>query len=429
MLKEIVHRLKQSKVLIGLGYLSAAQAMTILGKLLVGIYVANYMGAAVFGSFTTAVAMFWFLIPLSLNPAASLAVREMATYPNQKAEIFGTYRLLRWSFSSLAFVIHFTSSFALAGEVGTLLRIMSVTWFFLPAQGIEQWYVADVNMKPAFYANTIMVAIASLLKIWAVTVGLHITWFAWIFVLEQAIKSAVLWVIFHRHSSPQLSYSWRWTSRLLTNLYKVLILNFLNSLRTHIDQVLVYYLLGDLMAGQYGLAMTMFDALFFFGESVKKVFVPTIAKSRRKSQEVYHAQLVRLYRVLLGVGALMSLLVFLLGEWLIKLAFSPSFHHAGYLLSIMFPTTILLLAKLGKNIYLSLENDYTHPILADAPALVVKAIVILLVWQYMGIEGFILSTYVALAFSVIVVGLADSRTRGHLLMIAGRLFQFATPKP
>ena len=278
--------------------------------LLVGVWVARYLGPAQFGllNYVGAIAaMCGTIATVGLN---GIVVRDLIRAPHQADEILGTAVLLQLAGGALAFVLAVLAvDLARPGEALPRLVVCILGWglVFKATDVVKYRFEAQVRARYTVWVENFAFLLLTGVKIVLVLLRAPILAFVWASLAEVVLTAGGLLAVYAWQGG-RLG-AWRVDSRraraLLRDSWPLVFSSLAIMFYMRIDQVMLGQFLGDREVGVYSAAVKVSEIWYFIpGVIVSSVF-PLILASEKLDLAVYHHRL----RMLFGLMTVLSLAV------------------------------------------------------------------------------------------------------------------------
>jgi PST family polysaccharide transporter len=406
-----------------LNWLMADRILRIAGSLVIGIWVARYLGPGDFGLLNFAlsfVALFGVMGRLSLDP---VAVRELTKHPEKEKEILGSVLRLKLWGGIVAAVVALPAAWLAQPDNPlfiALVAIMAIGILFGATDAIDIFYQAKVLSKNVVMARMYAFLMISLAKIGLILGGFSVIWFALAATLEIALAAALLAWAYHRREGKKGSWGWRSGAEmhLLRDGWPLVASSLLIIIHTRIDQVMIGQMLDDVQVGLYSAAISISEAWLFVPGLIVQTVMPYFVHLRERNPESYQQRLMQLYSAMFWIGVAAGLAAILLGRQFIQLLFGEAYAGAYGPLAFTIWTGIFAAQTVARGIWLISENLQVYRLLNNLITVPANVILNYLWIPEYGINGAAAASLVSISFgSWIVPLLFKSLRKSNLDMI------------
>jgi len=308
--------------------------------LLVGIWLARYLGPEQFGVLAYAISLVSLFAIVGHAGLSGLVVRELVKYPEVKDETMGSSFFLKGGGYLIAIFLLLIFTFFTESESSDefwVLTILTFSLFFLPFNVINLWFESRLEAKYTAISNALALLISSVLKIGFIVCSSKLIFFA-LANFIQAGMVAFLLVFFYREKSKQSIKKWRFSSsrakELMSQGWMVFLGSIFAIIYLKIDQVMLKWLVGSEAVGVYSVAVTLSEAWYFFPVAIVASFFPKLIKLKEHDSGLYQRRFQQMYDLLFMLALAVAILVILVAEPVIDLMFGGAYQAAAPILII-----------------------------------------------------------------------------------------------
>ncbi|MBK9699550.1 MAG: flippase [Flavobacteriales bacterium] len=404
-------------------WLFGEQVVRLVVVLVTGIYVARYLGDALFGQLNYATGFVGMFFALSAMGVDQIIVRDLVQRPERRDELLGTAAFIKLVGSVLLLVVVLAATFikGMDGLTATLVVVIAGAELFRPFSVIEHLFMARVDAKSSVRVQFAQVLISAAFKLALIALRAPLIWFAWVYVLETFVLAAGYSLALARDGA-----SWRtWTvSRstlryLVNESWPMLVYGVALYIQAKIDQVMIGDMLASTMGqeaayaevGQYSVALKMIEAMGFLPVIVQKSLAPAITRAKVQDPALYADRLLNQYRLMFLMFLVTSVPLYFLAKPLIVWLYGEAFEPAGALLSLFAIRLFFTNMGVAKASFITNEGLFRYSLLtAVVGAGLNIAINYLLIPEYRSI-GAIWATIGSFLVSIFLMDLLFTRTR------------------
>jgi O-antigen/teichoic acid export membrane protein len=320
------------------GWLLAEHGLRLIAGVLVGTYVARYLGLERYGQMTFAFAYVSLFAAFARIGLDSVVVKMLVDRPADRPVILKTAMSLKVLGACVALVgiagtVHYVTAenserfFVVIIALGLIFQALDAFDFYFQANSM-----ASVGAK----CRMLQLLVSSVLKIAGVLAQADTIWFVVVAVVDQLALAMALFGAYRmeQKSLRTIRVSAKIAGTLLTGAGPVFFSSVLVCIYMRIDQVLVHSLLGPEATGNYVAATTLSEALYAIPALIATVVFPSIVGAHGINRMEFEARSVGLARALIGSSILICLAVMVLAGPLISLLYGTPFANAASPLAI-----------------------------------------------------------------------------------------------
>lgn len=319
-------------------WLFAEKILRLAVGLLVGVWVARFLGPERYGLFSYAqsfVGLFSVIATLGLD---NILVRELVKDEGKRDILLGTAFRLKL-FGALAVMlllfaaVPFTSN---DGYTNALVFIIASTTVFQSFNVIDLYFQSRVLSRYVVFANTISLALLSLLKIACILLQAPLMVFAILVLLDSSVLAAGF-VFFYRQNKLSVR-SWTFdpetAKSMLKDSWPLILSGMVIAVYMKIDQVMIKEMLNSEAVGQYAAAVRISEAWYFIPTVISSSLFPAILNAKKQSEVLYYSRLQRLYDMLVWMAIAVALPMTFLSDDIVRLLYGGAYSQAASVLMI-----------------------------------------------------------------------------------------------
>ena len=410
-------------------WLFAEKILRMVVGLLVGVWVARYLGPDKFGLLSFAhsfVGLFTIFATLGLD---EIVVRELVKDENRRDSLVGTTFWLKLFGAFLvllvlAFAINFTSN-----DVDThiLVFIIASATIFQSFNIVDFYFQSKILGKFVAYANFISLFISSILKIVLILSHASLLAFAWVVLFDSFVLACGFIYFFLKHSTFRIKYLIFHKSTaidLLKDSWPLIFSGGVLMIQARIDQVMIKEMLGSLEVGYYSVAMRLIEAVAFIPMLLKSSLYPSIQSAKIQSKALYQDRLLNFYRLNFLFFLVLAIPIFIFAEPIIVLLFGIEYQPAGVLLALL--SIRLFFANMGvaRGTYIVTENLMKFSMLTMILGTIVNIYLNYVLIPNYGARGAIVATIVSFFTTIYLVDIFYSKTRHNVILQVKSIITF-----
>jgi len=329
--------------------------------LLVGIWVARYLGPEQFGSLSYALALAALFSTFAMLGLDDIVVRDLVRDPEGKDVTLGTAFTLKIFGGSIAFLAALGTILMLrpADELSHwLVGIIAAGSIFQVFNIIDFWFYSQVSAKYIVLARNAAFLICSVLKIVFILTAAPLIAFAWVTLLEVVIGAAGL-IIAYRTKGNRFG-RWRFelarAQSLMRDCWPLIFTGVAATIYLRIDQVMLGELAGSEEVGVYSVAVRMVEVWVFIPTAVYWSVFPAIVEAKAQSEELFYNRLQLFYNSMALVAYGIAIPITFLGEWLVSVLYGEAYARGGVLLVFLIWTNVFTSLEMARSSLLMTMN-------------------------------------------------------------------------
>ncbi|MBW4454132.1 MAG: flippase [Nostoc indistinguendum CM1-VF10] len=411
------------------GWLFADRILRMGASLVVGVWVARYLGVQQYGLFNYALAFVSLFSPIFTLGLDDVVVRHIVRQSSNKEEILGTTFWLKL-LGGIASVLLAISTMLFLGERETLkiwlVAILAIAGIFRAADTIELWFQSQVQSKYTVIAKNSAFLVNSAIKIILILTKAPLLAFAWVTLAEFAMSAIGLLIVYQVKGSSL--WLWRWSFSAVKTLMKeslpLMFSGFAILIFMKIDQVMLGQMIGDSEVGVYSAAARVSEIWYFIPGAIVSSVAPSIYIVKEKSESLYYQRIGQLLSLMTCISLAIALPMTFLSDRIILIMFGSGYAEAGAILAVHIWTSLFVFMGLATSPWFIAEG-LNHVSLGKTlfGAILNVILNLLLIPKYAGL-GAEIATIISQAAATFLCNAFDSRTqkifkiqvRSHLLI-------------
>ncbi|MEH2414133.1 flippase [Nostoc sp.] len=398
------------------GWLFADRILRMGASLVVGVWVARYLGVQQYGLFNYALAFVSLFSPIFTLGLDDVVVRHIVRQSSNKEEILGTTFWLKF-LGGIASVLLAVSTMFFLGEHETLkiwlVAILGMAGIFRATDTIEVWFQSQVQSKYTVIAKNTAFILNSVIKIALILTKAPLLAFAWVTLAEFAMSAIGLLIVYQVKGSSL--WLWRWSFSAAKTLLKeslpLIFSGFAILIYMRIDQVMLGQMIGNSEVGIYSAAVRISEIWYFIPGAIVSSVAPSIYAAKEKSESLYYQRIGKLLSLMTCISFAIALPMSFLSDKIIMVMFGSGYAEAGTILAVHIWTSLFVFMGLATSPWFIAEG-LNHVSLGKTLFGAILNIILnlLLIPKYAGL-GAAIATIISQAAATFLCNAFDSRTQ------------------
>jgi polysaccharide transporter, PST family len=349
------------KILSNISWLFADRILRMGCGLIVGVWVARYLGVQQFGVINYATAFVAIFTPLATLGMDVIVVKQLVNDSQRQQQILGTSFWLRFISGCLTWLLTIIGIFLL--RPNDPISIMTVV--ILGASNIVQsfdtidlWFQSQVRSKYSVIAKNAAFVIVNVIKIYLIKTQAPLIAFVLLILLESVLGAIGLVIVYKQQG--HLIKLWQWSKSLAKDLLREsfpLILSGLTiMIYMRIDQLMLGQMIGDTAVGIYSAATRISEVWYFIPMAVSSSVMPAIFKAKELSEELYYRRIGELNRGLVWLSIATAIAMTFLSQPIILMLFGNSYLESGAILSVHVWASVFVFTGVATSSWFIAEN-------------------------------------------------------------------------
>lgn len=353
--------IESKKILKNIGWLFFDRVFRMGMALVVGAWVARYLGPDQFGAINYLMATIGLFASFAALGLDSMIVKELVENPNKTSTIMSTIFSMRLLSGAVSFVLCVAVFFYLKHDdmhVFYIGVILAVTLIANAMYTISFYYQAHVNSKISVLTSSVAYILISISKVIFILLEGPLIVFAVITTMEVIVAGLFMLVSYRKISKQYLSLKidWSLALNLLSKSWPLIFAGFMVMIYMRIDQIMLGELVGDFEVGTYSAALKLSEIWYFIPGIISTSLFPSIIEAKKISNEVYLRRSQKLFDILFLISVSLALFVTFTSDFIIQIIYGDQYKDAAIILAIHIWTSVFVFfGSASANFYI-IEN-------------------------------------------------------------------------
>lgn len=395
--------------------------MRMVAGVLVGIWVARYLGPAQFGLFSYClafVALFSSIAKLGLD---SIIVRDLIREPNVQLMYMGTAFWLKM-IGAAAMVVLIGITMLLTNSDSTTklyIFIIAIGATFQSFEVIDFYFQSKVLSKFVSVCKMTQLFLSSLIKLYLIHIQSSLFWFAIVTVVDQLTLAVTLYLAYRYQNIYSFFgyFNIRRARKLLQESWPLILTSMVITIYMKTDQIMIQEISGAKEVGIYSAAVRLSEVWYFVPAIITNSLMPAIVGAKSMSIAIYHVRLQKLYTLMVWSAISVALPMMFLSNWLVELLYGSAYIEAGAILSVHIWTGVFVFFGSAWSKWMVIEGFQSTILKMNALSLAANILLNLALIPRYGAFGAALATLVSYGLGHTVFALFFQNQR-----IAVRMF-------
>ncbi len=329
--------------------------------LVVGIWLARYLGPEQFGLFNYALAFVALFSALSSLGLDDIIVRDIVHEPGCRDTILGTAFFLKFIGGLISFLAILGTVFLLRPQDADsrwLVGVIGAGSVFQAFNVIEYWFHSQVQARYAVVARCSAFILCSLIKIGLILAEAPLIAFAWVALLEVLLGMSGLVIAYQKRSGSILK--WRAgfdrAKVLLRDSWPLMLSSMVIMVYLRIDQIMLGEMSGNEEVGIYSVAVRLAEVWYFIPSALYWSLFPGVIEAKNLNDSLFYERLQTLYNLVVFSGYAVAIPVALVAQWLVPTLFGDAYGRAGLMLAVLIWSNVFTGMEMARSAFLTAMN-------------------------------------------------------------------------
>lgn len=415
------------KTLRNMAWLSADSVIRMALGVIVGAWMARYLGVDQYGQFNYALSFVALITPIAAAGLNGITVREIIRSPDSADQIIGTsfaIQVVAAAITLLLALIAITVVRPHDDLAKALVLILSLAMFFRSTDTIKYWFESRVEAKYVVLVENSALFISAAGRIGLMLAGASLIWFAVIVMIEAIIVSTGLLLTYRRMGGDfgRWRVSLEQARWLLSESWPQLVSGLAVIIYMRIDQLMLGEMLGNTAVGVFSAAVRISEIWYFIPVAIVSSLFPALLAAKKTDEALYLSKLQHLHDVMALLGVSVAILVTFTANWIIWLLFGPQYHESATVLAIHTWGAVFVFLSLASGRWFLAENLQIYAVYRTLCGVVVNIALNLYCIPGYGPIGAGFATLFSQAASCTIFNIVNRRTRPVFIMQMRALF-------
>ncbi|WP_429096039.1 flippase [Aeromonas media] len=328
--------------------------------LLVGAWVARYLGPAQYGELAYVLAYLAFFQAIALLGMDGIVVRDIVKDKECAGEILGSAFTLRIIAGSLCWLLAIIVMALMNGWQHNSVYITALagsTLVFQVADTIDLWFQSQSQSRRTVLAKLIAYLISNGVKVILIINKAPLIAFAAVMALDAF--AAAIGLVYAYQRFPCTQY-WqpikKRTFILLKESWPFILSGLSIIIYMRIDQIMIKELLGEQSLGIYAAVLPLSMLWSFIPMTLSVSLAPLVARKKKEGQDAYINTLSAIFRGFAVLGWLICIPVALISPYIVEVLFGPAYQSASLVLSIIIFCNLFINMGIAQSLWILNEG-------------------------------------------------------------------------
>ncbi len=394
--------------------------------LLVGVWVARYLGPDKFGLLSYAQSFVGLFAVVATFGLDSIVVRELLNNQKKEGEIVGTAFVLKLFGSFVVFLLLFVAINFTSNDTYTnvLVFIIAGSTIFQSFNVVDFYFQSKVMSKFVVYANIISLLFSTVIKVVLILKNAPLVSFAFVILFDSFILACGFIYFFLKETNLKM-YNLKFNKAIVNGLLKdswpLIISGIVISIYMRIDQVMIKEMLYSGAVGQYAAAVRISEAWYFIPIVITSSLFPAIINAKQQSKELYNSRLQNLYNLMVLLAVVIALPMTFMSDWIVMLLYGEQYNEAGNVLMIHIWAGVFVFVGVASGKWLIAENLQIFYSIYTTIGAVLNIILNYILIGKFGIKGAAVATLISYFVSAYLCLVFHKKTRSNFINLSKSL--------
>lgn len=400
------------------GWLLFDKLVRLVLGLLIGAWVARYLGPSQYGELAYALALIAFFQAVATLGLDGIVVRDIAQSKAHANTVLGTAFGLRLGVGAICWLTAISSMAWLNGindRMVVLIALAGGSLVFQAADTVDLWFQSQSQSRRTVLAKLTAYLISNGVKVALILSSAPLAAFAAVMALDGLTSALGLAVAYRRFPCPQ---RWNRTSnmacQLLAESWPFILSGISIMVYMRIDQIMIKEMLGVKALGIYSAVLPLATLWQFIPMMLNASLAPFVARKKAESEAAYWEALQKIFKFYALLGWLVCIPTVVFANMTVDVLYGAQYQQGALVLSIYVFTNLFINLGVAQGLWLLNER---RAIFSLINALVGAVVAVTGNWLFIpqfGIAGVAIVAVFAQLVSTVFMNLIFSRRIFHM---------------
>ena len=396
-------------------WLFAEQLLRMVAGLLVGIWVARYLGPEQFGIFSYAIAFTSLFNSIAKLGLDGIVVRDLVKEAEKRDIYLGTAFWLKLLGALLMLGIVTIAMQLTSSDPLTNLYILIIASgaIFQSFEVVDFYFQSKVLSKFVSICKMAQLFISSLLKLYFIYTGAELIYFVLVTLLDKVTLALSLYIAyrFQELGSFYGHFNKAIAKQLLKDSWPLIFSGLVIMIYMRIDQIMIKEMLGERDVGLFSAAVRLSEVWYFIPVIISTSLFPSIVNAKKISDKLYDTRLRHLYTFMIWLAIMIALPMTFLSNWLVTLLYGEAYREAGQILMIHIWAGVFVFMGVASSKWFISEGLQRHLTINTVAGAIMNILLNIFLIPKYGIYGAAIATVMSQALASYFMNILFKRTR------------------
>lgn len=351
-------------------WIISEQIFQMIISLVVGVLSARYLGPSNYGTLNYTASFISFFTSVATLGLDGVVIMKIIAQPEKEGELLGTSIIFRIISAFLSSLLILFLIYIINGNNTILLvlaAVQSLQLIMMSFNIFDTYFQRHLKSKYVSIAKMVSCILVAAYRIYLLATKKSIIWFAFSNTFNYLIIAVILSISYKRDKGKKLTVNFKTGFSVLSESYHFILSGLMVAIYGQMDKIMLGSMLSETTVGFYTAAATICTMWIFVPTAIINSFRPVIMELKTKGEEKeYLRRLQQLYSAIIWLCLFVSLVVFLLGNFIVKLLYGSDFIESANILKLLIWSETFSMIGTARGIWIISEkkNKYTKYYLA-----------------------------------------------------------------
>lgn len=380
-----------SRIISNVFWSLAGKLTGLVSALLVGIFVARYLGPTQYGVMNYAVSFVTLFLVIATFGFENIEIREEAKANDQKDTILGTVFVLRLLLSLVTIIL--ISVVAYINEADTytfgIIMVYAITVMLTPFEVIRNYFTSLVQNEYIVKVGIFRTVLSGVIKVILLLVHASLVWFVISLVFDAFVLAQGYCYVYKKKIGSMRS--WRfdkaWACYLLRQSFPLLLSGVAATIFLQIDQIMIGNMIDKTSVGYFSVASKFVEVLLYVPTILIQTVSPLLVKERKNSLESFREKAQMFMNITVWLCVVCAIFMALCSRYIVLWTFGMKYLASIVILQILSFKIVGVALNIVSGQLLIIEEKQKYFVLRSLSGCIVCVVLNLLVITRFGVGG------------------------------------------
>ena len=428
-IKKFINQPSIRRYITNTSWMMGEKILGLMLVLLVGVWVARYLGPERFGTYSFVLAVIAVFTPLSELGLNATLTRELVRNPQSARETLGSAFVLRGLGAFLSGILSLIAiSLLRSGEEDVFLYLLMLAFgnLFSALAVVNFWFEATVLSKHMAIARSVVLIVMAGAKIVLILVQATLSTFVLVSAIELALSGLAMSVAYFSYRQSPKNWIFKFTRAVefLSESWPLILSGFAASIYLKIDQIMLAQMVSDEAVGIYAVAARISEVWYIVPTVLVSSLFPKIIELHDSDLNRFQRYMQKGYDSLFILSLAVAIPVSLFAEPIVVTLFGKSYQESAPILAIHVWAGLFIFMRSLLSKWLVIEHLLIFSLVTHGLGAVINVLLNFSLIPVYGAIGAAIATVVSYSTSSYLTLFVSKKTRGAAWMMT---IAFATP--
>lgn len=380
-----------SRIISNVFWSLAGKLTGLVSALLVGIFVARYLGPTQYGVMNYAVSFVTLFLVIATFGFENIEIREEAKANDQKDTILGTVFVLRLLLSLVTIIL--ISVVAYINEADTytfgIIMVYAITVMLTPFEVIRNYFTSLVQNEYIVKVGIFRTVLSGVIKVVLLLVHASLVWFVISLVFDAFVLAQGYCYVYKKKIGSMRS--WRfdkaWACYLLRQSFPLLLSGVAATIFLQIDQIMIGNMIDKTSVGYFSVASKFIEVLLYVPTILIQTVSPLLVKERKNNLESFREKAQMFMNITVWLCVVCAIFMALCSRYIVLWTFGMKYLASIVILQILSFKIVGVALNIVSGQLLIIEEKQKYFVLRSLSGCIVCVVLNLLVITRFGVGG------------------------------------------